>query len=64
VTGNPNVVLDVTPYWERKIEALHHHVTQISDMNALDERMHARRTADSTPENPRYEERFRRFKFR
>jgi LmbE family N-acetylglucosaminyl deacetylase len=64
VTGNPNVTIDVTPYWEKKIEALHCHVTQIGDMNALDERMRSRRTSDSTAENPHYEERFRRFKFR
>lgn len=64
VTGSPNIILDVTEYWERKIEALHHHVTQINDMAQLDERMRSRHTPDSTPENPRYEERFRRFKFR
>jgi LmbE family N-acetylglucosaminyl deacetylase len=64
VTGQPNVVIDVSGFWESKIEALHHHVTQIGDMQQLDERMRARHTTDSTPENPRYEERFRRFKFR
>lgn len=64
VTPQPNTILDVTPYWEKKIAALHHHVTQIGDMNALDERMRGRRAAESTPEAPRYEERFRRLKFR
>jgi LmbE family N-acetylglucosaminyl deacetylase len=64
VTGNPNIVIDVTDYWERKIEALHCHETQISDMKALDERMRGRHTPDSSPESPRYEEKFRRFKFR
>jgi LmbE family N-acetylglucosaminyl deacetylase len=64
VTPQPNTILDVTPFWEKKIEALHNHVTQIGDMNGLDERMRSRRTAESTPETPRYEERFRRVKFR
>lgn len=64
VTSTPNITLDVTSYWERKIEALHCHVSQIGDMNQLDERMRSRRTADSTADNPRYEEKFRRLKFR
>ena len=64
VTGQPNTTIDVTPFWEKKIAALHHHVTQISNMEQLDERLRGRRTADSTPEAPRYEEKFRRFKFR
>ena len=64
VTGQPNTVLDVTATWERKIHALQCHATQIGDMNALAERMRGRHTADSTPETPRYEERFRRLKFR
>lgn len=64
VTGQPNTTIDVTPTWEKKIQALHHHETQIGDMAALDERMRSRRTPDSTPENPKYEEKFRRIKFR
>lgn len=64
VTGQANTVVDVTPYWETRLAALHQHVTQISDFDQLDERMRSRRTPDSTAENPRYEDRFRRFKFR
>lgn len=64
VTGHPNVSIDVTAHWEQKIAALHCHATQIADMAALDERLRARHTPDSTPESPRYEEKFRRFKFR
>lgn len=64
VTGQPNTTIDVTPFWEMKIAALHNHVTQISNMDQLDERMRGRRTPDSTPEAPRYEEKFRRLKFR
>jgi LmbE family N-acetylglucosaminyl deacetylase len=64
VTGSPNTVIDVTDYWETKIEALHHHLSQISDVTLLDERIRGRHTPDSTLDNPRYEERFRRLKFR
>jgi len=64
VTGQPNTTVDVTPYWEYKIRALHCHNTQVPDMNLLDERLRARHTPDSTPEAPCYEEKFRRFKFR
>lgn len=64
VTGSPNTTVDVTAFWEQKIQALHCHVTQIADMNQLDERMRGRRTPDSTAEMPRYEEKFRRFIYR
>lgn len=64
VTGQPNTTVDVTEYWETKIRALHCHATQIKDMDALDKRMRGRHTPDSTPEAPRYEEKFRRLKFR
>lgn len=64
VTGSPNLTVDVTDTWEKKIAALHCHVTQISDMGQLDERMRSRHTPESTDEAPRYEEKFRRFLFR
>lgn len=65
LTMQPNVILDVTEYWEEKICALHEHRSQIeSDLQKFDERMRSRRTADSTPEAPRYEERFHKLIFR
>jgi len=64
VTGSANTTIDVTPFWEKKIEALHCHASQINDMKQLDERIRGRHTPDSSPENPRYEEKFRRLKFR
>jgi LmbE family N-acetylglucosaminyl deacetylase len=64
VTGTPNTTVDVTRFWEKKIQALHCHNSQISDMNQLDERMRGRHTSDSSLENPRFEEKFRRLKFR
>lgn len=59
LTTNPNIVLDVTNTWEVKIEALKQHRSQIGDPAVLEERIRNRRTADSTAENPRYEEQFR-----
>ena len=56
----PNVTLDVTAQWELKLHALSKHVSQIGDRQQLEERMRSRHTADSTLENPRYEEKFKR----
>jgi LmbE family N-acetylglucosaminyl deacetylase len=55
-----NVQLDVTEFWETKIQALFEHKSQIGEPEALAERLRARHTADSTPEEPRYVESFRR----
>ena len=63
VTSQPNVVIDVTATWEDKIRALEQHRSQIGEPAKLEERMRSRRAADSTPEAPRYEEKFRRFVF-
>jgi len=59
-TLQPDVILDVTETWETKIKALYEHKSQIGDPEKLAERLRNRRTTDSTPENPRYEEKFRR----
>ena len=56
----PNVQLDVTEHWETKIQALYEHKSQIGDPEALAERLRARHSPDSTPENPRYVEYFKR----
>jgi LmbE family N-acetylglucosaminyl deacetylase len=63
VTAAPNVTIDVTEFWPRKMDALRQHVSQIGDPAAFDERMKTRRTPESTEENPRYEEHFRRIVF-
>jgi LmbE family N-acetylglucosaminyl deacetylase len=55
-----DVTLDVTDTWEMKIKALFEHKSQIGEPEKLAERMRERRTEDSTPEKPRYEEKFRR----
>ncbi len=59
-TLSPDVTLDVTETWETKIKALFEHKSQIGEPETLAERMRERRTEDSTPEKPRYEEKFRR----
>ncbi len=59
-TLEPEVTLDVTDTWEVKIMALYEHKSQIGESEKLAERMRERRTEDSTPEKPRYEEKFRR----
>ncbi|HLA98445.1 MAG TPA: PIG-L deacetylase family protein [Anaerolineales bacterium] len=57
---NPNIALDVTATWEIKLRALREHRSQIGDPQQFEERMRSRHTSDSTPENPRYEEKFLR----
>ncbi len=57
---DPNVVVDITDNWELKLQALSEHKSQIGDRDQLEERMRARHTPDSTPDNPRYAEYFRR----
>lgn len=64
LTMQPNITLDVTETWPIKLEALLHHRTQVGDIEKFKERMKSRRTEDSTDENPRYEEKFRRIIYR
>ena len=59
-TLEPNVTLDVTDEWDTKIRAIQEHKSQIGDPQKLAERMRQRYAEGSSPENPRYEESFRR----
>jgi hypothetical protein len=43
-----------------KLHALRKHSSQIGDPAQLEERLRSRHTPDSSLENPRYEEHFRR----
>jgi len=63
LTGNPNVILDVTDTWEIKIRALKEHKSQIGDPVKFEERMRARRSERSTEENEYYDEKFRVINF-
>lgn len=57
----PNTVIDVTAVFERKVEALRRHASQITDPDALLLRLKDRMIDPSAPpESPRYVERFRR----
>ncbi len=59
-TLQPDIILDVTDTWDIKLNALYEHKSQIGDKEKFTERMRNRRTTESTPERPRYEEKFRR----
>lgn len=58
-----NTTLDVSSTWETKIRALLEHKSQIGESGGLIDRMRKRHTMDTTPEKPRYEEKFRRIIF-
>jgi LmbE family N-acetylglucosaminyl deacetylase len=63
LTSQPTLTIDVTDFWDTKIRALYEHASQIGDREKFTERMRSRHTEDSTPEAPRYEEKFRRIVF-
>ncbi len=63
LTVQPSVALDVTEFWELKIKAIQDHKSQIANPAALEERLRGRRTPESSPEAPRFEEKFRRIIF-
>jgi len=60
----PNLVVDITDSWDRKIAALLKHQSQIGEPEAFINRMKSRHTEDSTDSDPRYEEHFRRIDLR
>lgn len=61
IPQTPNTVIDVTAFFDRKIQALRQHVSQIGDPEALVSRLQDRMLDPSSPpECPRYVERFRR----
>lgn len=56
----PSIVLDVTEYWEQKIQALYEHKSQIGEPEEFGKRMRARHADGSSSAAPKYEERFHR----
>lgn len=60
LASTPNVALDVTLYWEKKIEAIKQHISQVKNVETMIERQRSRRTQDSSDQSPRYEDRFQR----
>lgn len=63
LTMQGNTVIDVTEWWEIKMQAILEHKTQVQKPEELRERFKSRRAEDSTEENPRYEEKFRVVKY-
>lgn len=65
LTNQGNTVIDVTKFYEIKINALLEHKSQIGEKEAFIQRMRVtKRTSDSNESSPRYEETFRRIIFR
>lgn len=56
----PNVVLDVSEFWEIKIQALCEHKSQIGDKKKFEKRMRKRFVEAGENAPPRYEEKFLR----
>jgi LmbE family N-acetylglucosaminyl deacetylase len=63
LTNQPDVSLDVTNYWDSKLRALKFHASQIGDPRAFEKRMMERLQETDTAEM-KYEENFKRIKFR
>lgn len=65
LTSQPDINIDITDTFEIKLKALLEHKSQIGDPDAFERRMRGtRHTKDTTIDNPRYEEGFKRFVFR
>ncbi|GIV66601.1 MAG: GlcNAc-PI de-N-acetylase [Bellilinea sp.] len=64
LTAQPNMMIDVTDTWELKIMALKHHRSQIANMEEMERMQRQRRIPESSEDNPRYVDSFRRIKFR
>jgi LmbE family N-acetylglucosaminyl deacetylase len=60
LTHEPGITIDVTPFWQKKLNALLQHKSQIGDPDQFLEKMASRRMENSTADHPRYEEGFRR----
>ncbi len=63
LTNQPDVKLDVSEYWEDKINALKQHTSQIGDPETFEKRM-SERLIINEDQTIKYEEQFRRIKFR
>jgi LmbE family N-acetylglucosaminyl deacetylase len=60
LASKPNISINVTNYWNKKIEALYEHKSQIGDKREFDKRMLSRRTKGSSVQKPKFEELFHR----
>ncbi len=64
LTAQPTEVFDVTDFWETKLRALKEHRSQIGDPIKFEARIRSRHTAESTDDDPRFEEKFHVVRFR
>ena len=65
LTSQPNTTIDVTETWEKKIEAILKHKSQVKDPEMVKERMRLfGKTEDSPQDAPRYEEHFKVLRWR
>lgn len=64
LTSQPNCVIDITREFPMKVQALKNHASQIGDPAEFEKRMMSRHTPESSDDEPRFEEKFRRIKFR
>jgi LmbE family N-acetylglucosaminyl deacetylase len=63
LTGRPNVLLDVTKYWQKKISALRCHKSQIVDLDRFEQKRIEK--LNLAPKQPfKVEEKFHRINFR
>ena len=62
LTTQPDVVLDVTDYWQTKVNALKQHASQIGDPDVFEEHMNER--VNEKDGEKKFEEQFRRIIFR
>jgi len=63
LTPFPTIRLDVTKQWEKKIQALHCHRSQIDDFESFDAHMRAHEDLKQNAKTKRYTEQFRRIRF-
>lgn len=62
---HPDTHIDITDYFDRKLNALAEHRSQIDDIDELGERLRERmRDSKSPPDGPRYIEQFKRIEIR
>lgn len=59
-----NTIVDVTAFWEKKLNALHAHKSQIGDPEQFDQRMMERRVQGSSIKTPKFEETYHRITLR
>ncbi|MGA9396685.1 MAG: PIG-L deacetylase family protein [Anaerolineaceae bacterium] len=64
IPADANTVIDVTEYWNLKVDAISKHQSQIGAEIKMRKRMLNRRHPQSTPEQPRFDERFKRIIFK